>query len=88
MYSKPSQAFPRAFPRNAARRCAACCDRGPQPPAAGGERPHAACNMTCDLPLRPVFAPVHGMVTACIVDLLSLHVSRGMSPFLLFYTPL
>ncbi len=33
---------PSAFPSNAARRRAACRDQGPQQPAAGGERPHAA----------------------------------------------
>ncbi len=31
--------------RSAASRRVACRDQGPQPPAAGGERPHAACKM-------------------------------------------
>ncbi len=34
----------------------------------------------------PAFAPIHGIVAACIIDLLSLHVPLGMSPFFLFYT--
>jgi len=37
-------------------RRAACRDRGPQPPAAGGERPHAACKIAFDLPIRGICA--------------------------------
>ncbi len=47
--------IPGAFqrlPQRAAHRRAACRNRGPQPPAAGGERPQAACKMAFDLPIR------------------------------------
>ncbi len=41
------------LPSNAARRHTACRDRGPQPPAAGGVLPHAACKMACVWPRHP-----------------------------------
>ncbi len=58
-YLRAFGAIPRAFPSNAARRRAACRDRGPQPPAAGGERPHAACKMAFVGPIRLAYT-YHG----------------------------